>query len=103
LQFWLFFICVVIRIALEYLTLRLSVLILGFSLATHNLLTVLKLNLSSLNFSLPRKAGIMSYQAIKEYLCAIVARYRDADKKAKKAILNEAEAVTQLLRMHRIK
>jgi len=45
----------------------------------------------------------MSYQAIKEYLCAIVSRYAAADKSAKTIILNEAEAVTGLSRKHLIR
>ena len=45
----------------------------------------------------------MSYQAIKEYLIAILTRYQQADKKGKTNLLNEAAQVTQLSRKHLIR
>lgn len=45
----------------------------------------------------------MSYQAIKEYLIAILPRYQEADKKGKSRILDEARLVTQLSRKHLIR
>jgi hypothetical protein len=46
---------------------------------------------------------MMSYQAIKEYLVAIVERYEKADKSGKSKLLTEAEAVTKLSRKHLIR
>ncbi len=54
-------------------------------------------------FFQPWGAGWMSYQAIKEYLVAIVSRYKNLDKQGKTALLNEATQVTQLSRKHLIK
>ena len=45
----------------------------------------------------------MSYQAIKEYLVAIVSRYKNLDRKGKTALLNEATQVTKLSRKHLIR
>lgn len=45
----------------------------------------------------------MSYQALKEYLVAIVDRYRKLDRKGKTALLNEATQVTGLTRKHLIR
>ena len=45
----------------------------------------------------------MSYQAVKEYLVAIVDRYEKADKSGKSQILTEAGQVTQLSRKHLIR
>ena len=45
----------------------------------------------------------MSYQAIKEYLVAIVSRYKKLDRKGKTALLNEATQVTKLSRKHLIR
>jgi hypothetical protein len=45
----------------------------------------------------------MSYQAIKEYLIAIVSRYKNSDRKGKTALLNEATQVTRLSRKHLIR
>ncbi len=45
----------------------------------------------------------MSYQAIKEYLIAILTRYQQADKKGKTNLLNEATQVTHLSRKHLIR
>lgn len=42
----------------------------------------------------------MSYQAIKEYLVAILSRYQSADRKRKTVLLNEAVEVTGLSRKH---
>jgi hypothetical protein len=45
----------------------------------------------------------MSYQAIKEYLVAIVERYEKANKSEKSKMLTEAESVTKLSRKHLIR
>jgi hypothetical protein len=45
----------------------------------------------------------MSYQALKEYLVAIVDRYKKLDKQGKTALLNEATQVTKLSRKHLIR
>jgi hypothetical protein len=45
----------------------------------------------------------MSYQAIKEYLCAIVTRYQKADKRGKTLLLTEAQEVSKLSRKHLIR
>lgn len=45
----------------------------------------------------------MSYQATKEYLIAIVNRYKNLDKLGKTKLLNEAAQVTQLTRKHLIR
>ena len=45
----------------------------------------------------------MSYQAIKEYLVAIVSRYKKLNKKGKTTLLNEATQVTHLSRKHLIR
>lgn len=45
----------------------------------------------------------MSYQAVKEYLCAIVTRYQKADKKGKSVLLTEAVEVTKYSRKHLIR
>ena len=45
----------------------------------------------------------MSYQAIKEYLVAIVSRYKNLNRKGKTALLNEATQVTKLSRKHLIR
>lgn len=45
----------------------------------------------------------MSYQALKEYLVAIIDRYKKLDKKGKTALLNEATQVTGLTRKHLIR
>lgn len=45
----------------------------------------------------------MSYQALKEYLVAIVDRYKNLDKQGKTALLNEATEVTKLSRKHVIR
>ena len=45
----------------------------------------------------------MSYQAVKEYLVAIVARYKKLDRKGKTSLLNEATQVTRLSRKHLIR
>lgn len=45
----------------------------------------------------------MSYQAIREYLVAIVERYKKLDRKNKTALLNEATQVTGLSRKHLIR
>jgi hypothetical protein len=59
--------------------------------------------LSLIRFLRPRKAGTMSYQAIKEYLMAVVERYQKADKSGKSKMLTEAVAVTKLSRKHLIR
>lgn len=58
---------------------------------------------SLIGFLQPRKAGAMSYQAIKEYLMAVVERYQKADKSGKSKMLTEAVAVTKLSRKHLIR
>jgi hypothetical protein len=45
----------------------------------------------------------MSYQALKEYLVAIVDRYKNLDKQGKTELLNEATEVTKLSRKHVIR
>jgi len=45
----------------------------------------------------------MSYQAIREYLIAVLPRYQAAEKKGKSQILDEAFLVTQLTRKHLIR
>jgi hypothetical protein len=45
----------------------------------------------------------MSYQALKEYLVAIVDRYKNLNKQEKTALLNEATEVTKLSRKHVIR
>ena len=42
----------------------------------------------------------MSYQAVKEYLCAIVTRYQKADKKGKTLLLTEAREITKYSRKY---
>jgi hypothetical protein len=59
--------------------------------------------LSLIGFLQPRKAGTMSYQAMKEYLIAIVERYQKADKSGKSQMLTEATEVTKLSRKHLIR
>ena len=91
------------RIVSEYTAPRHGALFWSFKLVTQKLVTWVKLNCRSLIFYLPRKAGQMSYQAIKEYLLAILSRYKQADKKGKTALLNEATQVTHLSRKHLIR
>ena len=44
----------------------------------------------------PRRVGVMSYQACKEYLCAIVDGYKKASKSEKTRILDEASRITEI-------
>jgi hypothetical protein len=75
-----------------------------WNLVASNPYTQALLNYRSLiGFLQPRKAGAMSYQAIKEYLMAVVERYQKADKSGKSKMLTEAIAVTKLSRKHLIR
>ena len=92
------------RITSKYLGLSCVAPILRFSLVASKLRTLVKLNYHSLIYSFHPRRDVMSYQAIKEYLIAILSRYQSSDRMEKSRLLNEAVLVTgrsrkQLIRL----
>ena len=90
-----------VRIASKYMPLSHSAQLWRLPLVASKLWFEVKLNyLRLITLTKPRKAGVMSYQGIKEYLAAIVDGYKKSSKAKKTEILNEANRITKLTREH---